>query len=125
MSCHEPAAGQVAVATRRATVALVAAPNVGKSTLFNAATGARQHVVNAPGTTVELATGVWRAADDAPPAPATVMLDSDKARQLLGWRERKGLDEGIPEAVAWHKAARRGADMAAIAAAMLDAYLAD
>ena len=69
--------------------------------------------------------GVWRAVDDAPPAPATVMLDSDKARQLLGWRERKGLDEGIQEAVAWHKAARRGADMAAIAAAMLDAYLAD
>ncbi len=65
MSCHEPApAGAVALAAgARVTVALVGAPNVGKSTLFNAATGARQHVVNAPGTTVELAAGAWRAAE--------------------------------------------------------------
>jgi ferrous iron transport protein B len=40
-------------------VLLVGGPNVGKSTLFNALTGARQHTTNAPGTTVELATGVW------------------------------------------------------------------
>jgi ferrous iron transport protein B len=42
-------------------VLLVGGPNVGKSTLFNALTGARQRTTNAPGTTVELARGIWRA----------------------------------------------------------------
>lgn len=41
-------------------VLLVGGPNVGKSTLFNGLTGARQRTTNAPGTTVELATGSWR-----------------------------------------------------------------
>jgi ferrous iron transport protein B len=44
-----------AVATCR--VALIGPPNAGKSTLFNALTGARSRVANWPGTTVELARG--------------------------------------------------------------------
>lgn len=39
--------------TKRITFALAGNPNSGKSTFFNALTGARQHVANYPGVTVE------------------------------------------------------------------------
>jgi len=45
------------------TVALVGNPNTGKSTLFNALTGLRQHVGNYPGVTVELKKGSAQAGD--------------------------------------------------------------
>lgn len=42
------------------TVALAGTPNTGKTTLFNALTGLRQHVGNWPGTTVTRAVGGYR-----------------------------------------------------------------
>lgn len=44
-------------------VALVGNPNSGKSTLFNALTGLRQHAANFPGVTVDVAEGSFRLPD--------------------------------------------------------------
>jgi len=47
----------------QATVALAGNPNSGKTTLFNALTGARQHVGNYPGVTVEKKEGLYKHKD--------------------------------------------------------------
>ena len=56
-SCHSGGGG-VAAPAGTPVVALVGAPNVGKSTLFNRLTGARRDVGNWPGTTVEVGRGL-------------------------------------------------------------------
>ena len=57
--CHSGPSRPTTTLPRTASILLVGNPNVGKSTLFNALTRARQRVVNAPGTTVDLTQGVW------------------------------------------------------------------
>ncbi|WP_026460639.1 ferrous iron transport protein B [Schaalia suimastitidis] len=67
MSCHCGTDRPAPIATPHAeagnetepTILLLGNPNVGKSTLFNIVTGARQAVINAPGTTVEVMSGRW------------------------------------------------------------------
>lgn len=49
--------------TMSATIALAGNPNSGKTTLFNALTGARQHVGNYPGVTVEKKSGTYVSGD--------------------------------------------------------------
>ncbi len=56
-NCHETPSTPAAAGSR--TVALVGSPNSGKSTLFNALTGAGRAVGNYPGTSVEVGSGRW------------------------------------------------------------------
>ncbi|MFG3496630.1 ferrous iron transport protein B [Streptomyces sp. NPDC047886] len=73
-------------AARALRVALVGNPNVGKSTVFNAVTGARRRTGNWPGTTVEVANGSWSLASGTAELldlPGTYSLDPRSPDEAL------------------------------------------
>jgi CDP-glucose 4,6-dehydratase len=49
-------------------------------------------------------------------------VDSSRARALLGWAPRWGLDDALRSIVDWHAALDAGADMRAVSLAQLDAF---
>lgn len=83
-SCHSDRTGAVAP-KGSPIVALVGAPNVGKSTMFNALTGARRTMGNWPGTTVEVGRGAWKASRtyDLLDLPGAYSLDPNSPDEEL------------------------------------------
>jgi ferrous iron transport protein B len=65
MTCHSTSSkpSRKAAASAETVIALAGNPNSGKSTVFNNLTGARQHVGNWPGVTVEKKEGYCRLGD--------------------------------------------------------------
>lgn len=67
-------------------IGLAGQPNTGKSTLFNRLTGARQHVGNWPGKTVERKSGVYSHRDKTiglVDLPGTYSLSANSAEELV------------------------------------------
>ncbi|MEN6366830.1 MAG: ferrous iron transport protein B [Thermoguttaceae bacterium] len=98
--CCEKSVGVVAcTAPKPLVVALAGNPNSGKTTLFNALTGSRQHVGNYPGVTVETKQGRFEHHGRevcVVDLPGTYSLTAYSAEELVA---RNFLIEGRPDVV--------------------------
>jgi Ferrous iron transport protein B len=94
---HRSAASGPPPAAGADVVALIGAPNSGKSTLFNALTGGRRTVGDWPGTTVEVGSASWSVAGTAVELldlPGTYSLDPQSPDEQL---TRDLLIDGAPD----------------------------
>ncbi len=90
---------KTAARTSALTVAVAGNPNSGKTTIFNNLTGARQHVGNYPGVTVEWKRGTMRRGDlalDVVDLPGTYSLTPFSEEELVA---RDYLLNGRPDVV--------------------------
>ena len=74
------------MSSNRINIALAGNPNAGKTTLFNRLTGARQHVGNYPGVTVEIKTGIIHHKQtrfDVTDLPGTYSLTAYSVEELV------------------------------------------
>jgi ferrous iron transport protein B len=82
------------------SVAVIGNPNTGKTTLFNALTGLKQHVGNYPGVTVERKVGAWRLDDnctiDLIDLPGTYSLAARSPDEMIAVDVLLGQQKGAP-----------------------------
>ena len=89
-------------AAPRKTVLLVGNPNAGKTTLFNALTGARAKVGNYPGVTVERRVGTFTCGDrpvELIDLPGTYSLTARSREEQIAIEAVLGLDGRVPDAL--------------------------
>ena len=98
-SCN-PISPEKSAASGTLVVALAGNPNCGKTTIFNALTGMRQHVGNYPGVTVERKTGRCKLADgqwiEVIDLPGTYSLISRSPDEMVAMEVLRGLRADTP-----------------------------
>ena len=66
----------------------------------------------------------WSVEEQEQPHEATVLrLDSSKAKSLLGWAPRWGLETALNKTAEWHEAWRNKSDMAVVTSEQIKAYV--
>ena len=100
ISSCKPISPEKSASSGTLVVALAGNPNCGKTTIFNALTGLRQHVGNYPGVTVEKKTGRCKLADDqwieVIDLPGTYSLISRSPDEMVAMEVLRGLRPDTP-----------------------------
>ncbi len=94
-----PPAAPLGTGAPACTIAVIGNPNTGKSTVFNGLTGARQHVGNYPGITVERKQGLCRFGDGVATVidlPGTYSLSAASPDEEIVLRVLRGEAEEVP-----------------------------